>query len=489
MKVLLVNSLTTGARVTMDFVHPPLGLLYIAAYARRHLDGLEIKVLDGPREGVARIVEEIRIFNPDVLGISTTTQGAREAYRIANEARGINPSLLIVCGGPHPTIMPHEGLQQSATDIIVMGEGEITFLEILRNFNRGSKDNSILGTALWADGEIKVNAHRPPIEDLDSIPFPARDLLDLKSYPGHFYKKLKLDTSLISARGCPFDCVFCSNPVWKLQKPWYRARSPENVVDEMEEICTRFGISEFFDVADEFNANLNWAKAVCDEIVRRGLDISWKVHMRAGNMDDELARKMAKAGCWLGMFGVESGNDRTLRGIKKNVTVAQIEEALTMFKNHGMKTLALLMAFNVWEENGELRFENKEDSKLTLAFARKLIRENKIDLFSWSMTTPFPGSHLWGIALKHSLIPDKALGKWEIWDPDMTLIMNLPGVTEHDWIEVQNEGKRLQAVRLLLSGTMNASAMPLYAKKTFLLGARTVSRALRRLSQQIHLSS
>ncbi|HLB24881.1 MAG TPA: radical SAM protein, partial [Nitrospirota bacterium] len=417
---------------------------------------------------------------PDVLGVSFTTQAATGAYAIINQVREELPGTFIVAGGPHPTLMPAEVLERSKTDLVGMGEGEDTFLEILQRLKEGADTSSIAGTVALKDGTPTFNPSRPLIKDLDTIPFPARDLLDMGRYPGYHYKKRGKDTSLISGRGCPFNCVFCSNPVWKYQKPWYRLRSPQNVADEVEHLMKDYGIYEFYDETDEFNGNLKWAKSVCEELIRRRLDISWKAQMRADNVDDELAALMVASGCWLGFFGVESGNDFTLEGIGKRLKVETVRESLGTLKKAGMKTFALLMAFNVWEEGGVLKFETKEDTLNTLNFAKQLVKEGKVDLMSWSLTTPFPGSRLYDIALKHNLIPEEKVGRWELWDPSSNFVMRLPGVTEADWLEIQARGKRLQAVLLFKSGTFNVHSIPLYIRKAWSLVIKNLGRFYKR---------
>lgn len=480
MKVLLLNAPPVKTMGVVGFIYPPLGILYLASFARERMDGLELMAIDGYQEDFDAIPEMIRKFGPDVLGVSFTTQAATGAYKIIGRVKKDLPGTFIVSGGPHPTLLPSEVLERSKTDLVAMGEGEETFLEILQALKGGNKPTGIPGTMERGEGGPVTNAVRPVIKDLDVVPFPARDLLDMRRYPGYHYKKGKTDTSLISARGCPFNCVFCSNPVWKYQKPWYRVRSAKNVVDEMEHLVKTYGTREFYDETDEFNGNLKWAKSVCDEIISRGLKIHWKAQMRADNVDDELAEKMVASGCWLGFFGVESGNDRTLKGIGKKLDVATVERSLGTLKKAGMKTFALLMAFNVWEEDGELKYETKEDTLRTLEFAKRLVRENKVDLISWSLTTPFPGSRLYDVALEHKLIPEDRIGRWELWDPSSNFVMNLPGITDDDWMDIQSKGKRLQAKLLITSGTFNIHSLPLYSKKALSLIGRTLWKLLGR---------
>jgi len=479
MKVILLNAPPMIELGITGQIYPPLGILYLAAYVRESLKDLEIKILDGYKEKRRALIKNIIEFNPDVLGISFTTQAATGAYKIINEIKERKKGIKVIIGGPHPTIMPEECLLKSKTDLVVIGEGEITFLEILRGMERGGEVDSIIGTVVLKDGKIKRNPLRPLIRDLDSIPFPARDLIDIKKYPGYMYKKRRYDTDIISSRGCPFNCVYCSNPIWKLQKPWYRLRSPKNVVDEIEHITKNYGIKEIFDQTDEFNGSKKWAKELCDEIIRRGLDVSWKAQMRVDNVDEELAEKLKKSGFWLGLFGLESASDSTLEGIKKRQTINQVEKTLSLMKKYQVKCFGLFMAFNVWEKEGKLYSENKEDSLRTLEFAKKLLKERNISLFGWSMTTPYPGSKLYDIAVKHGLIKKEYIGHWEFFDSGANFVMKLPDVSEKDWLEVLNAGKKLQAKLLFTSGTFNFSALSLYFKKAFFLIKRNLEALMK----------
>ncbi len=242
MKLLLVNAPPIKELGITGQIYPPLGILYLASYARRYMHNLEVKAIDGYKADKRKLADTIIKYNPDVLGMSFTTQAATGAYKLINEIKAQNKRIKVVNGGPHPTIMPEESFQRSKADVVVIGEGEETFLEILQRIENREAIDCISGTAVLCDGKFKPNPHRPLIKNLDDIPFPARDLLDITKYPGYLYKKYRVDTDIISARGCPFNCTYCSNPVWKLQKPWYRVRSPKNVVDEMEFIVAEYGI-------------------------------------------------------------------------------------------------------------------------------------------------------------------------------------------------------------------------------------------------------
>jgi len=240
-------------------------------------------------------------------------------------------------------------------------------------------------------------------------------------------------------------------------------------VDEMEWLNRKYGVKEFYDETDEFNANIKWVKQVCEEIINRNLKIHWKVQMRADNVDDELAGKMKLSGCWLAFFGIETGNDKTSYGVGKNISQHKIIKTLKIFKKNGIKTFALLMAFNVWEQNNKLCFENLKDTKNTLRFIKELVSQNLVDLISWSLTTPYPGSKLREIAIKYKLIPKGLLNKWSAYDSSANFIMRLPGVSYKDWLYIQREGKKLQMYLLFKSGSFNLRSISIYIKKALFL--------------------
>jgi len=465
-KVVLLNAPPLRRFGIVGQIYPPLGILYLASYLRAGNNNFEIKVIDGYHEkNIDVVIKKITSFSPHILGISFTTQAATGAYEVIRRVREKLREIFIVTGGPHSTIYPAESLIGSRADIVVMGEGEISFSELVNRLSKNSNYYDLEGIAYKKNDWVQINKPRPLIKDLDSTPFPARDLLDIRKYPGYHYKKTSWDTSYISGRGCPYNCVYCSNPVWKFCKPWMRLRSPRNIADEIEYLKTEYGVREFYDQTDAFNGSASWAKKVCDEFIKRGLRVYWKVQMTVKNIDEELAQKMFQAGCWLGLIGIETGNDAVAKGINKRTSRENAEKSLSILKKYGMKTFALLMAFNVWEENGVLKYENLRDTLNTLNFAKQLVKGKKIDIISWSLTTPYPGSQLYEIAKRHQLIPEDSEGRWELWDSSENFVMRLPGISEKDWHLVKRKGKMLQAKLLLTSGTFNWYSVPIYLKK------------------------
>jgi len=485
MKVHLISGLPMEIRQggEIDTLYPPLGLLYLISYCRQFIDDIEWKVTDGDMLAYEKTLKEIRKFQPDVIGFSLHSMGVFGAYKLINQVKEEFPETFIIVGGPHATALPHEVLQRSKTDAVVIGEGEQTFLELMQHLKTGSpKLQDINGIFFRKEKEIAATEERTAIKDINSIPFPARELIDIKKYPGFVVTRGKPETYYISTRGCPYHCVFCADEVWWHQMPTVRLRSPKNVVDEVEILVNEYKMKDLYDQCDEFNPNLIWAEKMCDEFIARDLDVTWKVQMRADKVTDNLASKLAKAGCWLVSLGIESGNQETLNGVQKYITLEQVTKSCKILKSHGIKVFGLFMAFNVWEENGHLRYEGVRETRNTLKFAKSLIERNLLDYMSWSLTAPFPGSKLYGIALKYNLIPKELLDGTEDWNNTWRLLMNLPDVSKQDWEMVKNEGAKLQARLLLKNGNMNRSLIPLYFKRGVQISKLELRRVLGRFS-------
>lgn len=474
MKIALVNSPFLSSNRSNSFqynLNPPLGILYLASYLRKYLTGNnDIKLVDGVLLGGEKTLDEILRSKPDIVGISVVTPNALGGYQLANKIRKTKPNTLIIFGGVHASALPEEVFEKSKADLVVTGEGEQTLLEIVKARNsKNTNYEKIPGLVFKKRGKIVRTPPRKFIQNLDNLPFPAYDLLDNRElYTGWVFKKNAPEAFIMSTRGCPFHCFFCTDVIWKSSRPHLRMRSPKNIVDELEWHVKKFGIKEFYDGADEFNCVESWSIAVCQEIIKRKLQLTWKCQLRADRVSEEFAKNLAQSGCWYVCLGVESGNQRTIDGIHKQITLKQVEVACRNLKKYDIKISLLLMLFNIWEENGKLAYEGVKESLNTLKFARHLIKEGLADFFGPNPTVPLPGSPLYNFSLKKGVIPRKIIGKWEEWNYVRGIPLNLPKISSFDYAKVKSLAIGMQSWYLLTrmgKGAINFKAANNYAQK------------------------
>jgi anaerobic magnesium-protoporphyrin IX monomethyl ester cyclase len=372
------------------FRFPPLGLAYLAASLRKA--GHEVSLLDCSFLGREEALALAAASPAQIVGIYSMVTMREESLLFARLLR--DRAALLVAGGPLPSSDP--GLFLDDFDLVVRGEGEITMLEIVQAFETGAPFAAIPGVAYRSFGDHvagtwKCAAPRPLLAELDALPFPARDLLPNESYIGHGRRKYGYTiTSLMSSRGCPFDCEFCSNAVFGRG---YRERSPSNVVDEVEETLS-FGYDRIHFGDDVFTLRKDRIIAVCDEILRRGLRFSWECLGRVDSIDREAARAMRAAGCNRIFFGIESGSERVLSLMNKKITPARARGAVEAARAEGIRTGAFFILFYSGDS---------DDSVLeTLRFAVSL----PLDYLSFSLPYPIPGTAL------HERVKDRAVRDW-----------------------------------------------------------------------------
>ncbi len=468
MKVQLVFSPSTlGSKYEAlgEKMWPPMGILYIAAYLREKMPDIELSVVDGGRLGYDETLKKILEFKPDILGLSVFTLMANGAARLSREVKKLMPDVKVVVGGPHPTALTEEVLKDTGADLALIGEGEASFYELVKALKEKKGTSNIPGLAWLQGSELRSNPAPCFIDPVDQIPFPAWDLIDFRDYHGWIFSKQNPESTMLFSRGCPFECVFCSNEVWKTSKPALRLRSPKNIVDEMQYLKEKFGILEIFDQSDEFNNSLEHALKVCKEIKDRGLGITWKAQLRARPVTEDLAKAMAEAGCWYVHLGIESGNQETLDGIGKKITKADVENACRILKKYGIKVCALFMIYNVWEENGELKFEDSAMCGNTYKFARDLIKKKLVDYTGCSIATPYPGSKLYKIAVKYGLINERYVGQWDIWQKESLFVMDLPGISKREQNMVKLKGELFRVGDVIRNMDFKIKDIPFLIKR------------------------
>ncbi len=392
MRVLLLSPPFSSA------VAPPLGLGYISSVLRK--DGHDVKLFDLFNRNWNEINGIIQRSRADIYGITSTTSNRFDAFRLASVIRSRFPDSIIVMGGAHPTLFPEQCLQFS--DIVVRGEGEHTVLELVKAIKGEISFSDVLGISFKKNGGVANNPDRPFIEDLDEIPFPDfHQFPPLDSYAP--YEDLILDLGdyarlrkapMISSRGCPFRCIFCSSSdIWGHR---YRFRSAKSVVDEMEWLKEEFGVRyvRFFD--DNFTFNLNRVDAICDEILKRRLDLVWRCEGRVNKqfVREETLKRMAKAGCHMIEYGVESGSPTGLKALNKRITLEEAERAVRLTKKSGIKVKTFFIVGNPVE------------TQETVRMSWKLINSINPDILTMSMLQIYPGTDLFRLAKEEGLVDD-----------------------------------------------------------------------------------
>ncbi len=455
MKILLTDP--PAKEKAYDASYPNLGILYIAGYLRKALKDykLQIEYL-GPKHNLKTHIEFVRNYNPKVYGISFTSKTSGLAYKTIESVKKLLPNTWVVCGGTHPTALSQEVMSESLADICVIGEGEVTFSEIVRAIQENDPPNfsKIDGIIYRDNGKLVKTKSRGFIKNLDEIPFPAWELVDFREYPGMHLKIQPIESSLLISRGCPYNCTFCSNPVWKSSKPWVRHRSVNNICEEIELLYDR-GVREIYMCSDELNFDENWAIELCQAILKLNhKDLYFQCNMRADKVSEILAKLLSKINCWLVHLGIESANDRVLKGIGKHITVKQVENATRILSNAGIKIFAFMMLYQVWEEDGKLCFETTEEVENSIQFMKKLYKQNFIHYMSWQFATPMPGSRLYEIAQRYNLFrgdPEKVFESFDEHD----VAMSIPGLSVKVMRKKIKKGILMKDWFMLKSGNIN----------------------------------
>ncbi|UCE89690.1 MAG: cobalamin-dependent protein [Pseudomonadota bacterium] len=363
----------------------PLGTLYVAACLR--CAGHEVQFFNGAFLSHQQIVDRLRRFAPALVGLYSTTFGWPKAIHAARAIKAINSDIVICTGGPHPIAEPVRCLREAgdAIDVVVSGEGEITVVEVARRVAAGRTLRGVAGTVVREAGQIICNSPRPLIEDLDSIPFPARDLLgDIHRYvpPPATYRR-KPVAVVMTSRGCNRRCIFCAqmDRERRFGVRGVRYRSVDNVLDEIEQ-CLALGYREIKFIDDSFAADPSRALQLTRGIKARGLDFTWFASACVNQVDYPLLRAMRDAGCWSVLLGAESGVQKNLNTLRKGITLAQTRKAVRAAKDAEL-SVSTPFLFGIPGETWE-------DGLKTIEFALEL----NPDLANFHALTPFPGTHL-----------------------------------------------------------------------------------------------
>jgi anaerobic magnesium-protoporphyrin IX monomethyl ester cyclase len=359
---------------------PPLSLTYLASILIQ--EGIEVKILDflvtpyHPK----KLRRELEEYRPQLVGATCVTLNYPIARRMLKVCKTFDPHIFTVIGGPHVTFALEETLLQSPwIDAIVIGEGERTLVELVRAIEEDKDIHHVPGIA-FADGGMVVKT--PPqarIENLDQLPLPARELLPMARY-----RALGTPCTVITSRGCPYSCIFCSGH--RMFGPKVRFRSPGLVVDEIEKLQRDFGLAKINIVDDTFTVNHHHTRAVCEEMLRRNLKIKWSVFARVDRISEDMAQLMNRAGCEWVLFGVESADEGILKTIKKGITPEEVRRGVKIAAEAGINV------FNSFILG--LPGESWDTALKSLAFGDELCQKYGAK-YGFHMLSPLPGTEIY----------------------------------------------------------------------------------------------
>ena len=360
---------------------PPMNLAQIGAVLEE--EKIECYLLDavGEELNIAQTQNRVREINPDFLIVITATSTFGHDAEFVRRIKDRNKNIKSIFCGTHVMTMPEEVLKYEGIDLIVLGEPEYVVKEIILALLNKKPLNDVRGIGFKDGNRLLFTGKAPLIEDIDKLPFPARHLLPKNvNYFNPLAKRYPY-TTLMSSRGCPFNCNYCVAHVVYGNK--FRARSAGNVVAEIEECIKKYGTKEFFFRDETFTINRQRVLDICQLIREKELDISWICASRVDTIDREMMSSMKKAGCHMIKFGVESGSQKILNNLRKGISVQQSRDVFRWANELKIDTVAHMMLGSPGE--------TRETIRETIDFAKEI----KPSYVSFNVTTPYPGTDLW----------------------------------------------------------------------------------------------
>lgn len=370
-------------------VVPSPSLLYLAPFLKE--DGHEVIYMEGLFYSLEKMIDKLNEINPEIIGVTLTSVDWENSRWMLNKLKKSFPEILIVAGGIHPTLWKEKCFDEcSGIDVLVIGEGEYTMREIAACVQSGKALDEVSGLMFNKGGLLIETDPRGVTEDIDSLPFPSHELVDIPSYipSPTFYKSLP-HANIIGARGCPYQCTFCHTD------RHVRMRSASNIADEIEILYRDHGVTDIAFWDDTFTLSKKRAMAFCAEMIERNIQVNWAVNARVDSIDKELLEEMKRAGCWRVLYGIESGVQKNLDTLKKGTTIQQIEKAVELTAEAGIEAYGTFM-FGI-------PGETYEEGLRTIEFACSI----PLDYAVFVNLTPLPGTEVYEDLLSGNITPAK----------------------------------------------------------------------------------
>ena len=382
---------------SFQYVMVPISLPSIAAVLRK--SGHEVKIVDSIVENYTekQVKEEVEKFRPALVLVDMSTAtfyGDLETIKKVKEVNGCHLTAI----GTHVTSLPEDSLKTSLLDSVIRGEPEETALELANTLDNGCNLAHVKGISFKENGKVITNPARPFIKDLDSLPFPARDLIKNEKYTMPISNRPY--TLVITSRGCPNQCIYCTAHQYYGHK--LRLRSPQNIIDEIEEVVKEHGVKDITMWSDTFTLDRAFVIDICNEIKKRGLKFRWMANSRVDKVDPELLALMKSSGCKMLSFGVESGCQTILDNVRKKTTIEQIKKAFKWCRQAKIETIAHFV------------FGLPGETKETLEETLDLLKKIKPDYAQFYGAIPFPGTKFYELAKKRGWLVTKDWSKFEL---------------------------------------------------------------------------
>lgn len=405
-------------------IYPPLGLAYLAAICEKL--GHEVRIIDGEVEGLTcdKIVEEVVRFNPDMVGMTATTPFFNVVEETANSIKRVLPNVPVILGGPHITVLKEKALK-SCFDYGFVSEGDKSFPEFLEKYH-GGKDISGVAGILFRDGKnVRYTGDAQHVMDMDSLLYPAYHLLKMDKYKMGTLQGMKKFATIMSVRGCPFKCIFCSTKVFGRN---LRRRSPELVIAEMKYIKEKYSINHFIILDDTLTLYRKHILKICDLLINEDMNITFEGTTRANLVDEEIVVKLKKAGMIRISFGLESVDENMRKVMRKEVPLASYKIANALTNKYGIETLNSCMI--------GLPGETIDTIKKTLSFLRD---SHDIKQANISIAMPYPGTELYDMVKNEMYDLKLLIDDFSQFRRYNSAVMQVGELSPEELIKLQND--------------------------------------------------